>query len=142
MQQEVRAGRLLQGAAEGGHELVRQLADKPDRVGEEHDLPPGKPPPPYGGIEGGEEAILGQRKNVPRKPDPTGALEAAQILNISPLDFLYLGDSAVDMKTALAAGMFPVGALWGFRPAKELRQSGARALINEPPEILNLLESE
>lgn len=87
------------------------------------------------------EAILGQRKNVPRKPDPAGALEAAQILNISPSDFLFLGDSAVDMKTALAAGMFPVGALWGFRPAKELLQSGARALINEPPEILNLLAS-
>jgi phosphoglycolate phosphatase len=88
------------------------------------------------------EAILGQRKNVPHKPDPAGALEAAQILNISPLDFLFLGDSAVDMKTALAAGMYPVGALWGFRPAKELLDSGARTLINEPPEILNLLSSK
>ena len=88
------------------------------------------------------EAILGQRKNVPRKPDPAGALEAAQILNISPLDFLFLGDSAVDMKTALAAGMYPVGALWGFRSAKELLESGARTLIKEPLEILNLIAGE
>jgi phosphoglycolate phosphatase len=87
------------------------------------------------------EAILGQRKDVPRKPDPVGALEIAHHLGMSPLDFLFLGDSAVDMKTALAAGMFPVGACWGFRPAKELLENGARALIKRPPEMIDLLES-
>ena len=36
--------------------------------------------------------------------------------------------------------MFPVGALWGFRTGKELLESGARALIKRPQEILNLLD--
>jgi len=86
------------------------------------------------------DLVLGQRYEVPRKPDPAGALEVAENLAIPPADFLYLGDTATDMKTAVAAGMFPVGALWGFRPAEELRESGARVLIERPMEVLELLE--
>ena len=84
--------------------------------------------------------VLGQRDGVPRKPDPTGALEIAERFNVPPADFLYLGDSGTDMQTAAAAGMFPVGALWGFRAADELREHGARALIEHPTDILNLLD--
>jgi len=43
------------------------------------------------------------------------------------------------MQTAVAAGMFPVGALWGFRSMKELQDAGAKALIERPSEILSLL---
>ena len=32
------------------------------------------------------------------------------------------------MQTARAAGMFPVGVLWGFRPADELIAAGAKLL--------------
>ena len=85
------------------------------------------------------EVVLGQRETAPPKPDPAGALEIAARLQISPSDFIYLGDSAVDMKTATAASMFPVGAGWGFRPPDELLSSGCRALINQPAEVLNLL---
>jgi phosphoglycolate phosphatase len=85
------------------------------------------------------DVVLGQRDTVPRKPDPAGALEIAERLHTAPSDFLYLGDTAVDLKTAIAAGMFPVGVLWGFRPIQELQENGARALINSPLEILNLL---
>ncbi len=85
------------------------------------------------------DVVFGQRDEVRRKPDPAGALEVAEHLNLSPADFLYLGDSAVDMKTATAAGMFPVGVLWGFRSAEELKDGGAQALIERPLEILDLL---
>lgn len=85
------------------------------------------------------EVVLGYRDAVPLKPDPASALEVAKRLNIPPVDFLFLGDSAVDMKTAIAAGMYPVGVLWGFRPIEELQENGAQALIERPLEILNLL---
>lgn len=85
------------------------------------------------------DVVFGQRDEVRRKPDPAGALEVAERLKLPPADFFYLGDSAVDMKTATAAGMFPVGVLWGFRPAEELKEAGAQALIERPSEILNLL---
>ncbi|OHB34710.1 MAG: HAD family hydrolase [Planctomycetes bacterium GWA2_40_7] len=86
------------------------------------------------------DVVFGQRDNVPRKPDPSGALEIAEQLNIAPSDFLYLGDTETDLQTSIAAGMFPVGALWGFRSAKELRENGAKVLIRRPLEILNLLD--
>jgi phosphoglycolate phosphatase len=85
------------------------------------------------------EAALGERPGFPRKPDPAGALEIVARLNLTPSDFLYLGDSDVDMKTATAARMFPVGAVWGFRPKENLREGGARVLIQNPLEILDLL---
>ncbi|MBW1997567.1 MAG: HAD family hydrolase [Deltaproteobacteria bacterium] len=83
--------------------------------------------------------VLGQRDGLPQKPSPAGALEISRGLNIHPSRFLYLGDSGVDMKTASAAGMYPVGALWGFRDSKELLDSGAKTLIEHPLEIGSLL---
>jgi len=84
-------------------------------------------------------SILGQRDGLPGKPDPTGALEIAAQLNVPAQEFLYLGDSDVDMKTALNAGMVPVGALWGFRTEKELREAGAVRLISRPEELLDVV---
>ncbi|TSA54274.1 MAG: HAD family hydrolase [Planctomycetaceae bacterium] len=84
------------------------------------------------------EMILGQRDGIPQKPDPCGAHEIAENLGISPERFLYLGDTGIDMKTAINAKMFPVGALWGFRPPDELLKYGAKALIERPMELLTL----
>jgi phosphoglycolate phosphatase len=83
--------------------------------------------------------IVGARPSVPNKPDPTAALQIAKRLDICPSQFLYLGDSGIDMKTANGAGMYPVGALWGFRSAEELLAEGAKALIKHPTELLNYL---
>ena len=86
------------------------------------------------------DVVFGQRDSVPRKPDPQGALEVAKRLSIPPSHFLYLGDTAIDMKTAVSAGMFPVGVLWGFRPRKELKEGGAGKIVDEPLDVLNLLQ--
>lgn len=83
--------------------------------------------------------VLGERAGVPPKPDAQGALEAAAALGAPASRILYVGDTAVDMRTATAAGMFPVGVLWGFRQRAELVGAGARVLVAEPGEILTLL---
>ncbi len=70
------------------------------------------------------DAIAGQREGVPLKPDPRQALAIAQNLNVPVQRWLYLGDTAVDMQTAVAAGFHPVGVLWGFRQEAELRENG------------------
>jgi len=82
------------------------------------------------------EAVVGASPSVAKKPDPTAALQIAQQLGIQPTEFLYLGDSDIDMRTAIGAGMYPVGALWGFRSAEELLSSGAKALIEHPNDLL------
>jgi len=84
-------------------------------------------------------AILGQRDGFPLKPDPAGPLEIARRVDIPSQEFLYLGDSDIDMKTAVSANMFPVGALWGFRSEKELRESGAVEVISKPTELLKFV---
>ena len=85
------------------------------------------------------QIVRGQRTGVPLKPDPTAALEIARQLSIPAADWLYLGDTNTDMRTAIAAGMFPVGVLWGFRDREELVQSGAQALVERPDQVLTLL---
>lgn len=85
------------------------------------------------------DAVLGHHDGIPPKPDPTGALRVAAALGVPPKRILLAGDSAIDMATAVAAGMFPVGVLWGFRTREELESSGARAVIEAPGELLALL---
>jgi phosphoglycolate phosphatase len=85
------------------------------------------------------EQVYGERTNVPRKPDPVTALEIAVNMQIPTDKFLYLGDTNIDMITASAAGMYPVGALWGFRTGEELMAGGAKALIEYPSDLLKLL---
>ena len=83
--------------------------------------------------------VRGSRPSQPLKPHPAGPLAAARAMGAKPSEVLYLGDTGVDMKAAAAAGMFPVGALWGFRDAKELKSCGARVLIRRPEQLLELL---
>lgn len=85
------------------------------------------------------DLIVGAQAGVPRKPDPTAALQIAKQMSLMPTEFLYLGDSATDMKTAVAANMYPIGALWGYRTADELLAGGARALVKRPKDLLRLL---
>jgi phosphoglycolate phosphatase len=85
------------------------------------------------------DQVLGQRDDFPPKPDPTGAHMVAADLDINPDQLLYLGDSGADMQTACAAGMYPVGALWGYRSKDELQENGAEALISNPMELLPLV---
>jgi phosphoglycolate phosphatase len=84
-------------------------------------------------------AVLGERPNIPRKPDPAGAFEAIQMLGCNPEKILYLGDSGVDMRTANAANVYAVGALWGFRSKEELLQNGAKAFVEQPVDLISLL---
>jgi phosphoglycolate phosphatase len=85
------------------------------------------------------EAVFGESPATPRKPNPTGALSIAKSLQIPSNEFLYVGDTDIDMHTAAAAGMYAVGVLWGFRKADELLAGGAQALIQKPAELLSFI---
>ena len=85
------------------------------------------------------EAVFGERTGIPRKPDPTSALEIIKILNIPAADIIYLGDSGTDMQTANNSGMYAIGASWGFRDAQELIDGGATRIIDTPGELLQCI---
>ncbi len=82
--------------------------------------------------------VFGERPGIPRKPDPLAAHEILNTLGLLPEEVVYLGDSGSDMLTAVNSGMYPVGALWGFRDESELSSHGAKMLINKPSDLLIL----
>jgi len=83
-------------------------------------------------------AVAGQKEDVPKKPDPTAALAIAAGMLLAPEQCVFVGDTATDMQTATAAGMFPAGVTWGFRPREELIDHGARLLADRPEALLGL----
>jgi len=87
----------------------------------------------------GFEMVLGDCDGIPCKPDPAGAMKIMEHIGVPPEQFVYLGDTPVDMKTAAAAGVEAVGALWGFRSLEELRDSGARHFVRHPMELLDIV---
>ncbi len=87
------------------------------------------------------KCIYGASHQVAKKPDPAGALRIAAETGIKPEQTMYLGDTLVDMKTAVAAGMFPIGALWGFRDEAELRAGGAKLMLQHPMQLLSPTEA-
>ncbi len=71
------------------------------------------------------DATLGQREGIPRKPDPTGALQIAGQLALPPEVVAFVGDSTIDFETATAAGMQPLLVSWGFHSAEQLTATAA-----------------
>ena len=88
--------------------------------------------------------VCGVKSGVPVKPDPYLAFEALGLLGVnvtggkpsSPV--LFIGDTSVDINTAINANAVPAGALWGFREADELINAGAAHLLRTPSDILGI----
>ena len=85
------------------------------------------------------DVIQGQKEEVAIKPSPEGVFQIFAQLKVTAADVLYLGDTATDMKTGKNAGIFTVGALWGFRERRELEEGGANVLIEHPLELLRYI---
>lgn len=83
--------------------------------------------------------IHGQKKDVPKKPDPKAALDIVKCLDSSCENTYFIGDTKIDMQTAKSANMTAIGVLWGFRDEKELRDFGADFIVKEPLEIINII---
>ncbi len=66
-------------------------------------------------------AVLGQRDDVPRKPDPAGALQILSQAGRTSERCWFVGDSEVDIETARNAGCIPVGVAWGYRDVEAIK---------------------
>lgn len=82
--------------------------------------------------------VLGERPGIPRKPDPSAALEIAAEMGESPEKLLYIGDSEVDIETGKNAGMDTVGVIWGFRGRGGLDAVKAVYIAESPVDIRSL----
>ena len=86
------------------------------------------------------DMVLGQSDAIRRKPAPDGPLMIAGKFGVRPEECMYVGDTSTDMKTGKAAGMFTVGALWGFRDREELNANGADLVAEYPTDLVKISE--
>ncbi len=85
------------------------------------------------------DAVVGQRDDIPAKPQPHMAYVAMNEIDVNADECFFVGDSYTDMLTGGSAGNVSVGVLWGFRDEAELRDAGARFIVKTPNEILDLI---
>ena len=83
---------------------------------------------------------IGRSDEVPAKPAPDMVMAACDRLGIGVGDVVYVGDSEPDVQTAVNAGCVSVGCTWGFRDREVLAAEGADYIIDDPVELLDVLE--
>lgn len=85
------------------------------------------------------DLVVGQVAEREKKPSAEGVFYILDKLSLEKENAVYIGDTAVDMKTGKNAGVFSVGALWGFRDYEELATNGADAIIEKPLDLLKYI---
>ena len=87
------------------------------------------------------DMVIGKSDDRPLKPEPYSVNEIMERFGAKPNETVFIGDSGVDIKTALNAKTTPIGVLWGFRDEAELKENGAEHLASAPNDILDIIKS-
>lgn len=80
-------------------------------------------------------AIEGNREGAPLKPDPEIIHTILRKAGVERSDAVMVGDSGIDIRTAIAAGIDSIGVSWGFRFAEELYEAGATLVATSIEEL-------
>lgn len=84
------------------------------------------------------DCTRGSVKGFPRKPAADGLFWVLEQLGISPEHSVYVGDSDVDVATAVNAGIPSIGVTWGFRGRDVLLRAGANMIIDSPCQLIDI----
>lgn len=87
------------------------------------------------------DIAIGERAEIRKKPAPDTVLQALRELDSSADEAVYVGDSDVDVATAVNSGMACIGVSWGFRGRDFLAAHGAKTIVDTPAELLQVLLS-
>ena len=80
-------------------------------------------------------AIEGNREGAPLKPDPAIIHNILCKAGVEQSDAVMVGDSGIDIRTAIAASINSIGVSWGFRFAEELYDAGAKVVVTTSEEL-------
>ena len=83
--------------------------------------------------------VRGKREGVPTKPAPDIVYDICRELGVPLEEAVFIGDSCVDVQTAINAGLPCIGCDWGFRGEKELRANGCEVIAYRPEELYRLI---
>lgn len=79
--------------------------------------------------------VQGATEHMPLKPDPSAASAFARHVGCELHEVVMIGDSEVDYRTAVLAGMRPAVVTWGFRDRSDLEASGCAPLYDTMEEL-------
>ena len=87
----------------------------------------------FGGLV---DVAIGEREDIRKKPAPDTVEEALRRLKTDRSHAVYVGDSDVDIQTAMNSGLPCISVLWGFRDRDLLLAHGATTFVATPQELL------
>ncbi len=87
------------------------------------------------------DIVSGGKKGVPLKPDPAAAENILSYFGAERAVSAFVGDSGVDMMTGRNAHLHTIGVKWGFRTEDELIKNGAEHTVDEPGEIIKIVNA-
>lgn len=85
------------------------------------------------------DEILAEGIGFGKKPSPEAVFHILEELQIDAKDAVYIGDSHVDMQTAMNAGVDPVIVSWGFKGRAFMEEQGAPVIVDTVEELEKLL---
>ncbi len=71
------------------------------------------------------DIAAGEIQGIPRKPAPDGLVLIMEQMGVSKENCIYIGDSEVDIATAVNTGIPCITVTWGFRDKADLQKAGA-----------------
>jgi N-acetyl-D-muramate 6-phosphate phosphatase len=91
------------------------------------------------GLQGVFELVVTRLSTRWLKPSPEPILFAASALNLPVDHCLMVGDTTLDIRSAVRAGAFSVGVLCGFGTRHELEKSGAAMVLPHIQQLVLVL---
>ena len=83
--------------------------------------------------------VKGSVEGVERKPSPEPIEKCLYSLGIENGDTVYVGDTEVDIMTAVNSGIDSISCTWGYRSRRFLVDNGALFICTEPVDLRNLM---
>jgi phosphoglycolate phosphatase len=83
---------------------------------------------------------IGHRDDFPLKPNAASLYYVLEKLGVDKEDVIYIGDSEVDYKTAINAGVKHIIVTYGFRDRSDLEKAGVVNLFDHMPSYEELLD--
>lgn len=77
---------------------------------------------------------------APGKPHPEMLYRAIRDTGVEPENVYMVGDTTYDINMAVNAGAHGIGVSWGYHGTDELKEAGARNVVDSFEELFSLLE--
>lgn len=88
------------------------------------------------------DVVMGTSSKFLRKPAPDMVLEILRILKVKKENTIYIGDTEIDLQTAINAQIKKIAVLYGFRKKSDLILYNPEYFVKEPKEIIKIIQEE